>query len=224
MLSSATVPSLLQIAGLVHGFEERPPVGETREEGRTRVIESVRSRGRVLFLRQVHGARIVEAPWDLPPEADGGLSDRRGVLLGIETADCLPVFLVDPVGRRLAAIHAGWRGTAQQIVKEGVEALVAQGSRRGDLMAALGPAIGACCYEVGEEVREAIALPECFEERASGRPHFDLRRANRLQLLASGVTQIEEVRECTFCSREKYHSFRRDGKGGRMVNFVGWTT
>jgi YfiH family protein len=222
VLSRVTVPALEEIPGLAHGFEERPPKGEGREEGRTRTRAALAGDGELLFLRQVHGSRIVEAPWEAPPEADGAVATRPGLLLGIETADCLPVLLVDPGRRRVAAVHAGWRGTAQRIVGEAVRALHEAGSRPSDLVAALGPAIGVCCYEVGGEVVRAIPLPGCVEQVA-GRIHFDLRLANRLQLLEAGVKQIHDVSECTRCGVGRFHSYRRDGKGtGRMVNFVGF--
>jgi YfiH family protein len=221
-LAIATVPRLAEIPGLVHGFERSPP-RESREDGRERVRRSLRADGHLFFLKQVHGARIVHGPWGEPPEADGALATEGGVLLAIETADCLPVFLVDPRWGRVAAVHAGWRGTAKGIVREAVSALATAGSRPGDLEAALGPAIGVCCYEVGDEVRAAVDAPGCYSPGPRGRLHFDLRRANRLQLEACGVRSIAEVDDCTFCRADLYPSFRRDGKGsGRIVSFVGF--
>jgi YfiH family protein len=222
MLTTATVPSFEGIAGLVHGFERRPP-REGREEGRERVRQALARAGALLFLKQVHGARIVTSPWTDPPEADGALSLGGGVLLGIETADCLPLILIDPKGSRVAAVHAGWRGTAQGIARAAVRALTDAGARAEDLRAALGPAIGPCCYEVGEDVRAAIDEPTCFTPGPRGRPHFDLRRANRLQLESLGVQEIHGIDECTFCHPDLYPSYRRDGKGsGRIVSFVGF--
>ena len=117
-LKTASAPSLQAIPGLVHGFERRmgPPGWETREASRARIRASLEDHGRLLFLRQVHGDRIATAPWSEPPEADGGVSEEVGLLLAIETADCLPVFLVDPRRRTAAAVHAGWRGTARGVV------------------------------------------------------------------------------------------------------------
>ena len=229
-LASATVPSLATIPGLVHGFEHRdgaPSFAETREESRRRVAERLAPLGRLLLLKQVHGASVVRAPWDGTPEADAGTASGSGLLLGIETADCLPVFVVDPHRRALAAAHAGWRGTVQGVAARAVEALLAEGSRARDLVAALGPCIGPCCYEVGEDVRAAFGGggDGLFRPGPAGRPHFDLRQANARQLLAAGVRAeaLAHVDECTRCRPDLYHSYRRDGRGaGRMINFVGF--
>jgi YfiH family protein len=231
-LQAVTVPSLAAVPGLVHGFERRdgrPPFAETRDETRRRVSDALAARGRLLLLRQVHGARVVHAPWEGTPEADAAVGGGAGVLLGIETADCLPVFVVDPRRRVLAAAHAGWRGAAQGIAGHAVDALVADGSRPEDLRAALGPCIGSCCYEVGEEVREAFGrhADGLFRPGPAGRPHFDLRAASTRQLAAAGVSPsaIAQVDECTRCHPELYHSYRRDGRGaGRMINFVGFAS
>jgi len=183
--------------------------------------------GRLLLLKQVHGRALVQAPWEGRPEADAALALTPGLLLGIETADCLPVLVVDPGRRRVAAAHAGWRGTAAQVAREAVRALVAQGAEPGELQAALGPGIGPCCYEVGDDVRSAFGAAGApfFRPGPRGRDHLDVRAANRAQLLAEGLSpqNIAVVDECTFCRPDLYHSYRRDGKAsGRMINFVGF--
>jgi YfiH family protein len=228
-LPTAEVPAFAVIPGLVHGFERRSPDArpETREEARARLAETLCAAGRLLFLKQVHGSRVVEAPWDGTPEADSGMASRPGFIVGVETADCLPVLLVDPVARRVAAVHAGWRGTAAGVGARAVEALRRAGSRPEDLLGALGPAIGACCYEVGEELREAFGErgSDFFRSGPRGRPHLDVRAANRRQLVESGVSSahIADVDECTYCRPDLYHSYRRTGPGaGRMLSFVGF--
>lgn len=228
-LRVATIAPLAAIPGLVHGFEERlgPSGRETREEGRRRVSTALLGSGRLFLLHQVHGTALHVAPWEGHPDGDGGIASAPGLLVGAETADCLPVLLVDPVRRDAAAVHAGWRGTAAGIARRGVEALVSRGSRVADIVAGLGPGIGVCCYEVGEELREAFG-PEgdaFFRPGPRGRPHLDVRGANAAQLERAGVppSQIHHVAHCTFCDADRYHSFRRDGKGaGRMINYVGW--
>jgi hypothetical protein len=124
-------------------------------------------------------------------------------------------------------VHAGWRGTAAGVAAAAVEALRASGSRPEDLLAALGPAIGPCCYEVGEELRAAFGArgAEFFRPGSRGRPHLDVRSANRSQLVDSGLApeRIHDVGECTFCRADLYHSYRRDGPGGgRMLSYVGF--
>jgi polyphenol oxidase len=226
---TARVSALGAIPGLVHGFEQRAPRdgAETREESRARVAEALRPDGRLLLLQQVHGASVVEAPWDGTPQADASIAVSSGWLLGIRTADCLPVLLVDPERRWVAAAHAGWRGTAARVVVRAVEALVAQGSRPEDLLAALGPGIGSCCYEVGDELREVFGASGdgVLRPGPNGRLHLDVRVANVRQLQAAGLRpeSIHHVADCTRCRADLYHSYRRDGKAaGRMISFVGF--
>jgi len=228
-LRTATLPALESIPGLVHGFEQRlgPAGWETREDGRRRVGEALASRGRLFLLTQVHGAAMHSAPWNGTPEGDAALSGAEGLLVAVETADCLPILLVDPRRRAAAAIHAGWRGTALGVARRGVEALVADGSKAREILAGLGPGIGACCYEVGDDVREAFTKrgEAFFRAGRRGRPHLDVRAANVTQLIDAGISpsHIHHVPDCTFCRADLYHSFRRDGKGaGRMINYVGW--
>ena len=224
------VPELSACPGLLHGFEQRgaPGQNETRQEGRARVQAGLRGTGRLHFLQQVHGATVLRAPWDGTPEADAALAVEPGLLLGIETADCLPVLIVDPERRTAAAAHAGWRGTAASIVLRTVDALTAEGSRPEDLLVALGPCIGPCCYEVGDELRDAFTPPAepFFQSGPRGRPHLDVRALNVQQLRKSGVPsdRIHSVDECTSCRPDLYYSYRRDGPGtGRMISFIGWS-
>ncbi len=229
MEGTAQVDAFARIAGLVHGFGRRAPASraETREETARRVQSGLDADGELLLLRQVHGCAVASPPWQDPPEADAAVAVSPGVLLGIQTADCLPVLLVDPVRRLVAAAHAGWRGTVQRVTREAVRALEAHGSRPSDLVAALGPGIGACCYEVGDDVREAFG-PEgaaFFRATPKGKFHLDVRAANVRQLTDAGLRPdaIYHVSECTYCLPGGYHSYRRDGKGaGRMISFVGF--
>ncbi len=228
-LRTATVPALAAVPGLVHGFEQRAPRdgAETREEGLARITRALDGSGRLLLLRQVHGAAVAEAPWDGAPEADASVASARGLILGIQTADCLPVLIVDPRRRAVAAAHAGWRGTAAFVAARAVESLVARGSRPQDLVAAIGPGIGPCCYEVGEELRGAMgpSFAPFFRPGPSGRPHLDLRAANVRLLEGAGVPPgaLHHVADCTRCRADLYPSYRRDGKAaGRMVSFVGF--
>jgi YfiH family protein len=228
-LQVVTVPALDRVPGLVHGFEQKTGLrgGEAREESRRRVGSALHERGRLFFMKQIHGATVVEAPWEGTPEADAATAARPGVLLGIETADCLPVLLVDPVRRVVSAAHAGWRGTAAGVAAKAALALVAAGSRPADLLAALGPSIGPCCYEVGDELRDAFgpAGTTFFRPGPRGRPYLDVRAANLRQLLAAGLREdrIHHISDCTACRPDLYYSYRRDGAGGgRMTSFIGF--
>jgi polyphenol oxidase len=226
----ASASVLSGIPGLVHAFGRRSgPAGrETREATAARVESSLARHGRLLLMRQVHGAAVEEAPWSGRPPADAAVASEPGFLLGIETADCLPVLLVDPRRRAIAAAHAGWRGTALGVSRAAVAALTSRGSRAPDLLAALGPGIGPCCYEVGDEVKAAFgpAGAAFFKPTPGGRDHLDVRAANRQQLIEGGLDpdRIGSVAECTFCRADLYHSYRRDGPGsGRMISFVGFS-
>ena len=227
---TATVPALCAVPRLVHGFGRRAPGSsrETREETARRVAAELDGDGRLLLLRQPHGAVVAPAPWNGAPEADAAVAAEPGLVLGIQTADCLPVLLVDPQLRLVAAAHAGWRGTAAGVTRQAVRALVARGSRPQDLVAALGPAIGPCCYEVGDELREAFGPEgaEFFRPGPGAKPHLDVRAANVRQLLEAGLPAeaIHNIADCTHCHPDLYHSYRREGLGsGRMISFVGFS-
>jgi hypothetical protein len=227
-------PELAAIPGLVHGFEQRLDAAgsETRDKSRRRVAAALADSGRLLMMKQVHGATVRHAPWDgARPEGDAAVCTQPGFVLGIETADCLPLLLVDPARRAVAAAHAGWRGTAAGVAAAAVAALVAGGSRADDILAALGPSIGPCCYEVGDELRPAFTgafggeAETFFRPGPRGRAHLDLRAANARQLERAGVrpANIHHVADCTHCRPDVYPSWRRDGPGaGRMISFVGW--
>lgn len=169
-------------------------------------------------LKQTHSADVVSAGVaGHCGEGDALLSAEAGLWLEIRTADCVPILFADPARRVVAAVHAGWRGTAARIVVETIERLVSEGSRRGDLLAAIGPAIGACCFEVGEDV--AAHFPGERIDRAP-RPHVDLIAANRRQLVDAGVAHIDSLSACTHCDESMFYSFRRDKGDGRMVSAI----
>jgi polyphenol oxidase len=168
-------------------------------------------------------------------EGDGLVTDLPGVLLGVGTADCVPVLVVDVEKRVVGAFHAGWRGTVARIVEKGVAMMREMyGSRVEDLIAAVGPSIGACCYTVGEEVRTEFGgqfgyAEGLFRRGDAGELRVNLWEANRRQLLDAGVRQarISVVGECTACARDeggalRYFSHRGEkGSAGRMLNVVG---
>ena len=176
---------------------------------------------------QVHGATIVRAEAALAgrPQADGVWAHSAdGVAPTVRTADCVPVLLADVEGRAFAAVHAGWRGTAQRIVGAAVRTLESVGIAPHALRAAIGPAIGSCCYEVGDEVAAAVVAasggrPE-VSHRDGGRVRLDLQRANRLQLVEAGLAPeaVSCAPWCTMCSDLPLFSYRRDGSAsGRQM-------
>jgi purine-nucleoside/S-methyl-5'-thioadenosine phosphorylase / adenosine deaminase len=168
-------------------------------------------------MHQVHGDRIVPAGAEAEPEADGQWTQEPGRVLVVGVADCVPVFLWDARGRRLALVHAGWRGTALGVVARAVESLRQAGAHAADLWMSMGPSIGPCCYEVGPDV--ADRFPNAAVRREPARPHLDLRQANRLVAQAAGVggERILGDPPCTACGSANFFSHRRLGpRTGRM--------
>jgi YfiH family protein len=184
---------------------------------------------RVLRARQVHGTRVVTADTGAEtPEADGLVTASPATYVGVVTADCAPVLLVAPRQHVVAAVHAGWRGAAAGIVDEALAHLRrAFGVEPRDVRAAIGPAIGGCCYEVGVEVRAAFARRSGDATAAAWRIGgerlmLDLRVAVAALLERAGVDDAAIVGPCTRCI-PAYCSYRRDGAGtGRQVSFIGW--
>lgn len=190
--------------------------------------------GRLILMRQVHGDRILLLDGDGPlpetlPECDGLISDRPGVALGIRTADCVPIFFADRTCRIIGAAHAGWRGTALGIAARMVETLAGRfSSRREDLTALIGPAIGPCCYQVDAPVFDAFSampgadlfLRPCSER---GRWMLDLALANLLQIREAGVPSenIFTSGLCTSCRRDLFFSHRAGGgSAGRQISLL----
>jgi len=176
----------------------------------------------VMHAQQVHGAEVrvhtmSPAGLHLTRECDGHATLDAGVLLTVTTADCVPVFIVDPVRGGIALLHAGWRGTAFGILERGIETLSAASSERADLHAHLGPAICGECYEVGPEVFEALKLPA-----PSSPEPVDLRRVMAHRIHEAGVPaeQITLSTLCTLCGGHGLFS-HRGGDGGRQVGYLG---
>lgn len=185
--------------------------------------------GRLATARQVHSTRcLYVASPGRAGEGDALITDRPGLLLGVRTADCVPVLVADPDHRAVAAIHAGWRGLVAGILSRALEAMSRRfGTESRPLMAAIGPAIGPCCYEVGPEV--AVQFSELFpgREDLNRRTRIDLREAARRQLAAAGVPerQIWVAALCTGCRSEDFYSWRREGRHtGRMLSVIGIRT
>jgi YfiH family protein len=173
----------------------------------------------VAWVRQVHGARCVEARAGCRGDADALTTLRRDLALAISTADCVPVALVS--SSRVAVVHAGWRGIVAGIVPRAADSFAGGEPPR----AWIGPAIGGCCYEVGTEVSRLVVAaagdPEVLR-RADGerRPHLDLARAVESQLRTAGIRDVCSASACTQCD-PKWHSYRRDGSAaGRNLTFA----
>ncbi|HEV2987474.1 MAG TPA: peptidoglycan editing factor PgeF [Candidatus Angelobacter sp.] len=242
-LALLQAPALKKIPWLVHGFSTRPGgasvcyggkslnLGFTKDDSRDHVEQnrrkllaamgatSDRMTWPLTSLRQIHSdiIHLVESPAADPLIGDGLITNRPGIALAVMTADCLPVMLIDKKNRAVGVFHAGWRGTVQRITEKGLGAMRCHfGSMPSDIEAVIGPGIGGCCYEVGEELKSKFEsqfayaselFHQVFESdpirekypmlfmnaRAPGhgdpcaKLHLDLAEANRRQVLAMGV-------------------------------------
>ena len=258
---------------LVHGFSTRPGGVSTLEgqqvlnlgfmewDTRENVTENRQlwqsALGAESFtlapLKQIHSDAIhlFNAAPAHPCKGDASATNRPGVLLGVQTADCVPILLVDPKKRAVAAIHAGWKGTLARIAEKAVGRMRLElGSKPADLLAAIGPSIGACCYEVGADFVTKFSAQfadagDYFDEPRSGdepnplqwlnmappghqppprNVHLDLPKANRAQLLAAElrVQNIFSSGLCTACHTDFFFSHRKEaGLTGRLMSVIG---
>lgn len=207
-------------AGLTHP-EQLPGV----RENRARIARALGlAPDRLLSARQVHGTAVVEVgePWSLDqlPEADGLVTRRRGVALGVLGADCAPLLFVDPFVPVIGACHAGWRGARAGIVQATVRAMVACGAETGRIIAALGPCIGRESYEVGADFVAAFAddsEAQALFHHPNGpeaRAHFDLLAFCRLQAARAGLGHIVERHADTCVDAARFFSNRRTAQHG----------
>ena len=267
------VSALTRLPWLIHGFSTLPGgvspldnekvlnLGFTDWDTRENVLENRRRFQSALgandldlvALKQFHSdvIHLFESAPAEPCRGDASATNRPGLLLGVQTADCVPILLVDPKKRAVAAIHAGWRGTLQRIVVKAIGKMQMEfNTKPADLLAALGPAIGGCCYEVGTEVATQFLsqfpnAADFFDEfRTGDEPNpvqwlnmmppghqpppknvlLDLRKANRSQLLDAGLreqnTFVSDL--CTACRRDLLFSYRKEGPtSGRLMSVIG---
>ena len=239
------------IPGLAHGFYGRRGgvsrggyaelnlsrhVGDQADavrENWRRISRNAGDAVRFVTMRQVHGAHVVtvDAAGEDAGEADALATREAGIGLSVLTADCVPILLVAPQHGVIAAVHAGWRGTLQGIAPRAVHHLQqAFGVGAEAMQAALGPAIGGCCYEVSATIVDELerrwgAMSDAVSRRGASAAQLDLRAANAAQLAASGVRSVDIVMvgPCTRCAGVEYFSHRAaQGDTGRQLSFVAW--
>ena len=182
---------------------------------------------RLATLRQVHSAiaGIARGPANRDTDGDALITEVPGLLVGVRTADCLPILLVDERRRVVAAVHAGWKGTLAEVAPKTVVRMQEEfGAEPARIHAAVGPGIGECCFEVGPEV--AARFERLFPERRdlSGRARVDLSEANRRLLVRAGVPdeQIHRGAPCSCCLPSEFYSYRRNPSDqGRMLSVIG---
>ena len=149
-------------------------------------------------------------------EGDGIIITKPSIAL-IRTADCIPVVLFDRTTNIAGVFHSGWRGTEQKIVSKGAKMMAEMGGK--NIEAVIFPAIGLCCFEIGEELRERFENAEIQMSYINGKLHADLKTAIKNELIKAGITKITDNSECTFCG-EGYFSYRKNKTEKRHATFV----
>ena len=210
-----------------HAFSTKTRKGEKRLSAALGI-----PKGRLLTLRQVHGAEVLiydqhTRALTYPLPYDAVITDKKRVSLGISTADCLPILMIDRSKKVIGAIHAGWRGMWRGVVQRAVNTMIEVfESSPENILVGIGPAIGPCCYEVGTEVLSLFQnfsdSPQEFIQEREGKTYLDLSRAAQLKLNQVGIPpeNIETIPLCTACRKDLFFSYRRDGKTGRQLSFI----
>ena len=229
--------SAVNLPGVAHGFFGRkggvstglydslncgPGSGDAREavlENRARAIAALSSDATLVTLYQIHSAQAVtvSAPWQITdnPKADAFATDKRGVALGILTADCAPILLADAHAHVVGAAHAGWGGALAGVAESVVAAMERLGAQRERITAAVGPCISRPSYEVGPEFKPRFTAADPANERFfepskhAGHWQFDLPAYVAHRLRQSGIGTIETLRACTYLDEASFFSYRR---------------
>jgi YfiH family protein len=217
--------------GVAHGFSTAVAGDAKLATVRSRLLHEAKIQAPLTTVHQVHGCMALWAPlWSPDAEADAVLT-KPGHAIGVYTADCVPILLVDRDARVAAAVHAGWRGTLAGVLVAAVEALVEEGARAEWLRAAIGPRVGACCYVVGDDLAGRFRTrfgPTVVVPSAGQGPKLDLGLANRAALIDLGLRadHIELLPGCTVCAKDasgapSFHSYRREKDlAGRQLSFI----
>ncbi len=191
----------------------------------------------IVTANQTHGDRVgvIDKPitcgWreqaTAIPDTDALITDRKHILLGILTADCVPILLYDPEKEVVGAVHAGWRGSAAHIVQKTVKTMTERfGSNPSFIVAGIGPAIGGCCYEVDENVAKHFENYPNSVIKIGEKYCIDLKDINKYQLLEAGLSpeRIEVSDLCTACNNDRFFSYRKEGGcSGRFLSYIGMT-
>jgi polyphenol oxidase len=218
------------------GFDQDS--AENIHENRRRFIDALGGDWKLAACWQVHGTDVLvvrdpEDPRSENERCDALATNLKGVLLGVKTADCVPVIIGDPQSGACAAVHAGWRGTLDEIVRHALARMREEfGTEPKDVRSALGPAALGCCYEVGAEVIDSFRAKftdadSLFKPTAAGHALVDLHEANHRQLVEAGVTpeRIHALPLCTMCRPDLFFSYRQDrklyGRTGRLLSVIG---
>jgi len=235
-----TIPALEKVGLIKHAFTTRQGGLGARSNG-IKLADDWKSLSEVLgvnperlvTVNQVHGENIVKVDAQnfermKGVQADAIITNTLNVAVGVETADCVPVLLVDPLARAVGAVHAGWRSTVKKIIRKTVKRMQDEfDSDPSRMIAAIGPTIGPECYEVDEPVmgpvREAFSLwKEAASARGSDKWSLDLVKLNMIELAQIGLQEknVHSLGLCTSCRRDLFYSFRAEGRTGRMLSVI----
>lgn len=224
-----------RIGGVSEGYLASTNLSFSREceqnvrENFRRIKDAVGFTGGFALTKQEHTdiVKVCDSVGDfsIPTDAvDGLVTNKQGICLTVYIADCVPVLIADPKTRTVAAVHSGWRGTAKKITENALRLMSQKfGTDPKDVIAAIGPCIGKCCYEVGADVFEDFGVPEYFTEKTGGKYMLDLNLANTDVLRQCGVPHrnIFVSGECTFCKSDVYYSHRATkGKRGNLAAMI----
>lgn len=216
----------LRVEGKPNYFSMRRTSNDAGSENRRMFFESLGFEpSSVVRGEQVHGdnVRFVESAGNYRA-TDALVTRTRNLPLAVSVADCVPVLIVDKAMQMIAAVHAGWRGTAKEIVAKTINYMVHENhSKEENIFAFIGPSAGVCCYQVGIDVAGNFSPEYCVQDRETGKYKLDLKGINLAQLRESGVPleNIEVSGACTICD-DSFHSHRRDGAAsGRMLAVIG---
>ena len=222
------------MAGLNAGYGSGDDA-EAIAENRRRAADSVLAGAPIVTVHLFHSGTAVqvEGPWPEQerPRADAMVTNRRGLLLGILTADCAPVLFADPAAGVVGAAHAGWRGALDGVTDSTIALMEDLGARRERIAAAVGPCIAQPSYEVDEAFRDRFLAADPDNERffmpgLADEPHFDLRSYVRHRLLAAGIDEVEALRLDTYADADRFFSYRRathrrEPSYGRQISLIG---
>jgi YfiH family protein len=252
-IKSLKVSKWAQYKGLLHGFLGRGGgrstgayaglnlsfrVGDDPRIVKDNICDMKRAVGvhdaRIITMKQVHGDHIIQVKdrnIKEAGEADGMVTEEKRAYLGVLTADCVPILLIVPERRIAAVVHAGWRGTVAGIAAKMMQRLGEHyGVAPEQVEAALGPSIGACCYQIGEDVTKPLVekwdgIAQSSLQTRNGKQFLDLRNLNRAILERARVPteQIFQIGPCTGCATDDFFSYRKEQREtGRQISFIGW--
>ena len=210
---------LAPIPQLAHGFGWQSISLEEMLPADVKTFSTKQVHGDVIAILEDKGEKCFAPTKDLI-EADAFITNQAQLACAIRTADCVPLLMCDPQQRVVAAVHAGWRGTAENIAVKTVQKMcTVYGCEPENILVAIGPSICGSCYEVGPEVVQAM---QNLGYKNPSQTHVDVTEVNKFTLLQAGVkaANIELLNVCTKCSGKPLASYRRDGSGARQVSFI----